>query len=88
MREATVLIGDVSGIVMTQITDQPGVQVYTGNYITGPNGKGGAVYGPKTGIALESQHVPNAINNPAFESVVLKAGEKYDTTTTYKFSVR
>ena len=88
MREASVLVGNVSGIVMTQITDQPGVQLYSGNFISGPKGKDGAAYGPRDGIALESQHVPNAMNNPAFENVVLKAGEKYDTTTTYRFSVR
>ena len=78
-----------SGICMKACTDLPGVQFYAGNFITpGQKGKGGAIYEKRQGFCLESQYYPNSINQEGFASPLLKAGEKYDTTTVYAFSVR
>lgn len=75
-----------SGIRMSVMTDQPGLQFYAGNFISGPAGKHGHVYGRREGFALETQHFPNAVNVLAFESPRLEAGERYSTTTCYTFS--
>ena len=67
-------------------TDQPGVQFYGGNAISGNTpGKLGKPYVARQGLCLETQHYPDAIHNPAFPTCVLKAGEKYDTRTEYRF---
>lgn len=78
-----------SGICLEAYTDLPGVQFYAGNFITPePVGKGGTVYGKRSGFCLESQFYPNAINQEGFASPLLKAGETYETTTCYKLYVR
>ncbi len=87
LRKVAVLTGDTSGITMTVLTDQPGMQVYTGNNIRGPKGKGGKEYAKRDGVALETQHFPNSINTPAFASPVLRAGDRYSTTTCFSFGI-
>lgn len=77
-----------TGIAMTAYTDCPAVQFYAGNFIEDEKGKNGAVYGKRHGFCLESQYCPNAVNDTHFEQPFLKAGEKYDTKTVYKFYVR
>ncbi|MCI8387980.1 MAG: galactose mutarotase [Clostridiales bacterium] len=78
-----------SGRVMSVITDQPGVQVYAGNQMGGDVPfKGGIKQVPRSAICLETQHAPDSPNHPNFPTTTLKAGEKYDTTTVYAFSVR
>lgn len=77
-----------SGIGMEAFTDCCGVQFYAGNFITPQNGKGGAMYGKRSGFCLESQYYPNSVNQEGFASPILKAGEKYATTTSYRFSVK
>ena len=70
-------------------TREPGVQFYTGNHLTGALvGKEGATYFPHSGLCLETQHFPDAPNQPKFPSAVLRPGEPYQTETTYKFSVK
>ena len=87
MREAVVLTDPKSGRVMKVITDQPGVQFYASNCLTETKtGKCGHGYTPRDGLCLETQCYPDAPNHANFPSIVLKAGEKYDTTTTYAFS--
>ncbi len=76
-----------TGIRMEAFTDCCGVQFYAGNYITEHGGKQGARYDKRQGFCLESQYYPDSINAPAFASPLLKAGEKYDTTTSYRFTV-
>ncbi len=76
---------DVSGIAMEVYTDLPGVQVYAGNFLQGEIGKGGVSYRKRQGICFETQHYPDAINHENFPSPILKAGEVYQTRTTYKF---
>lgn len=76
-----------SGICMQLKTTQPGVQLYTANFIDeGRPGKGGASYGPHHAFCLETQHFPDSPNKPNFPSTVLKAGEKYDHKAVFSFS--
>lgn len=79
--------GDRTGIVMEAYTDLPAFQFYAGNFIDNVKGKDGAVYGKRAGFCLESQYIPNAVNEENEEKPVLKAGEKYDTKTVYRFIV-
>ena len=82
-------IGEVtdpeSGRTMEIYTDLPGVQFYSGNYIDNVAGKEGAVYGKRAGFCFETQFFPNCMNIPEFKNCVLKAGEEFNSTTTYKF---
>jgi aldose 1-epimerase len=75
---------------MDVYTQEPGLQFYSGNFLTGKtnDGKGGKAYGYRSAFCLETQHFPDAPNHPAFASTVLKPGETYHTTTTYKFSAK
>ena len=80
-----------TGIALSVYTDQPGLQVYTGNHLTGELvGSGGRTYGEGSGFALETQRfpdTPNHIGEPRWPSVVLRPGEVLRTRTTYKFGV-
>ena len=76
-----------SGRAMEVITDQPGVQLYTGCVTDIPGGKGGVYYGQYSALCLETQHYPDTPNHPEYPSTVLRPGEKYDTTTIYAFRV-
>ena len=84
---AAVVCSEASGIVMTMSTDQPGVQFYTANSLYQRTGKGGAQYGPRSGFCLETQHYPDCIHHPDWPSCILRAGEVFESTTTYEFSV-
>jgi aldose 1-epimerase len=78
-----------SGRVMEVHTTEPGIQLYTGNFLNGSlTGKGGFVYQRHTGFCLETQHFPDSINQPKFPSIVLNPGQTYRQTTTYKFSTK
>lgn len=87
IREAAVLESRNSGRRLTVMSDFPGVQLYTGNWLTGsPLGKGGAVYEDYSGVAIECQGFPDAPNKPDFPSAVLSPGEEYHRTIIFKFS--
>ena len=88
MKKAAEAFSEESGIVMEVFTDLPGMQFYIGNFIEQETGKDGYVYEKRGGFCMETQYYPDAAIRLLFESSVLKAGEKYDTTTIYKFSVR
>ncbi len=77
-----------NGVVMQVLTTEPAVQLYTGNGTSDRKGKGGAEYGWRSGFCLETQHYPDCINHPEWPSCVLKAGEKFDSTTIYKFTTK
>ncbi len=78
-----------SGRVLEVLTTEPGVQFYTGNFLDGTlKGKAGKVYQQRAGFCLETQHFPDSPNKPNFPSTVLKPGQKYATTTVYKFSTK
>lgn len=85
-REVARLTGTRSGIHMTVLTDLPGIQLYTGNYIDDEPGKGGAVYHSRDAVCLETQFWPDAINHKDFPGGVLRAGEEFSSRTTYRFS--
>jgi aldose 1-epimerase len=77
-----------TGRTMEVLTDQPGVQFYTGNFLDGTiHGKGGKVYERRSGFCLETQHFPDSPNHPAFPTTTLKPGERFHSTTIYKFGV-
>jgi len=64
------------------------VQFYTGNFLDGSvKGKDGKAYKQRFGFCLETQHFPDSPNKPDFPSTVLRPGQKYSTTTIYKFGV-
>jgi aldose 1-epimerase len=70
-------------------TDQPGVQLYTGNFLDGKvKGIGGKPYTKHYAFCLETQKFPDSVNQPKFPSVVLRPGETYKTTTVHKFSAK
>jgi aldose 1-epimerase len=76
-----------SGRVLEVLTTQPGLQFYTGNFLDGTiRGKGGKVYGHRYGFCMETQHFPDSPNKPEFPSTELKPGERYHTTTIFRFS--
>ncbi|MCM3872806.1 MAG: galactose mutarotase [Pyrinomonadaceae bacterium] len=77
-----------SGRLLEMWTTEPGVQLYTGNFLNGVSGKAGKVYNRRGGFCLEAQHFPDSPNQPAFPSTVLKPGARYTQTTVYKFSKR
>ncbi|MCI0537609.1 MAG: galactose mutarotase [Verrucomicrobiales bacterium] len=78
-----------SGRVMECHTDQPGIQLYTGNHLDGTlNGIGQETYRQHSGFCLETQHYPDSINKANFPSVVLRPGQTYKTTTIYTFSAK
>ncbi len=86
MRPAAKAIEPVSGRVMEVFTTQPGMQLYTGNHLSGSASNGG--FKQHEGFCLETQHFPDSPNKPEFPTTLLKPGEKYYEATTHKFSVK
>jgi aldose 1-epimerase len=77
----------VSGRELTVWTDQPGVQFYSGNFLTGTLvGISGHIYRQSDGYTFETQHFPNSPNQPNFPSTVLRPGQKFNSTTIFQFS--
>lgn len=74
-----------TGIAMDVYTDRPGLQVYTGNFLSGEYGKGGARYLKRSGICFETQNYPDAVNKANFPSCIYGKGEEYRTKTAYAF---
>ena len=85
-KRAAVLFCRETGIRMTCMTTQPGVQVYSGNSLTERAGKNGRI-GVRQGLCLETQVWPDAIHHQDFPSCVLPAGEELHTQTAYQFSI-
>ena len=78
-----------SGRLLEVLTDQPGLQFYSGNFLDGSVvGKGGINYQFRTGLCLEAQHFPDSPNKPHFPPVTLQPGEVYRQTTIYRFSIK
>ena len=77
-----------SGIKMDVLTDNMGIQFYSGNFLSGVTGKDFKIYNKRSALCLETQNFPNAINQPSFPSCVLKTGETYKRKTTYSFSTK
>lgn len=89
LRKAATVSSAKTGIVMEVLTEEPGIQFYSGNFLTEKMnyGKGNATYGYRSAFCLETQHFPDSPNQPAFPSTVLKPGKEYKTVSVYKFSV-
>jgi aldose 1-epimerase len=85
---AAVAYDPVSGRLMEVHTTQPGVQLYTANWINGEKGKGGKKYGRRWAFCLETQHFADAINKPHFPSTILNPGKAYRHSCIYKFIVK
>ena len=88
VREVATLMSEESGLSMKLFTDTCGMQVYTANMLNNKfSPKENAHYIPRNGIALETQFYPDAINHPEYASPIVKAGEKYRSTTKYQFRI-
>jgi aldose 1-epimerase len=73
--------------VLEVLTDQPGIQFYSGNFLDGTlYGTSHRAYRQGDGLALETQHYPDSPNHPNFPSTVLAPGQRYETTSVYRFS--
>ena len=78
-----------TGRTMEISTTEPGIQLYTGNYLDGTvTGKGGKVYQKNFALCLETQHFPDSPNQPSFPTTVLRPGQKYTHTTVHKFTAK
>lgn len=77
-----------TGRVMEVWTDQPGLQLYTANYLKDTQGKRGQLYRQHHALCLETQHFPDSVNHPNFPSVILRPGEVCRTMTVHRFSTR
>lgn len=87
MTHAATAWGNRTGIVMDVYTEEPGMQLYTGNAMEGKNEmKTGSMDDFRTAFCLETQHFPDSPNQPDFPSTVLEPGDTYSTSTIYKFS--
>lgn len=75
-----------TGRVLEVLTTQPGVQLYTANFLDGTiRGKGGKVYGHRSAFCLETQHFPDSPNQPKFPSTELKPGQTFQSSTVFRF---
>jgi aldose 1-epimerase len=90
LTKAASLYDSVSGRYMEVYTTEPAIQFYSGNFLNGTlkDTKGGQNYVKHGALCLETQHYPDAPNQPSFPNTVLKPGETYKQTTLYRFSVR
>lgn len=89
LRSVAVLRDPASGRSLELLTDQPGVQVYTGNSLDGSlTGKGGAVYGKQAAVCLETQRYPDSIHRPDWPTVRLDPGQTYRHTMVHRFGNR
>lgn len=78
-----------TGRVMEVWTTEPGLQFYSGNFLSGSNiGKGGKRYEHRFGFCLETQHYPDSPNRPQFPSTILNPGQTYSSTTVYRFTAK
>lgn len=86
LKSVALLEGAKSGITMEVLTTQPGMQIYTGNWLAGcPAAPDGKEYADYDGVAIECQGFPDAPNHPEFPTPILRPGEKYDETIIFKF---
>jgi len=91
MRPAALLRSPATGIEMLISSNQPGIQFYSGNFLDGIPGKGGATYRKQDGLCLETQAYPDSINKqgkPGWPNVVLRPGQRYDHRMVHRFSAK
>lgn len=86
---AATVLAPKTGIFLEVFTQEPGIQLYSGNFLKGKDkGKSGKAYEYRTSFCLETQHFPDSPNQPSYPSTVLSPGETYHTSSVYKFSVK
>jgi aldose 1-epimerase len=89
LQVAAEVFDPTSGRVLDVLTTEPGIQFYSGNFLDGTvRGKGGQLYGHRTGFCLETQHFPDSPNHANFPSTVLKPGQVYRSTTVFRLATR
>ncbi len=86
-RKVAVLTSPNSGRVLTIRSTEPGVQLYSGNFLSGQTGKRGKTYPYRSALCLETQHFPDSVNHKDFPSTILKPGESWESQTTYQFTI-
>ena len=87
-RKCATLESPLTGIVLDVYTNEPGIQVYAGNFLDGSlTGKKGITYNQRASVCLETQRYPDTPNKPEWPSAVLRPGEKYMSQCIFKFSV-
>jgi len=87
-RPVATLYEKTSGRKLVVYTDQPGLQLYTANFLDGSlKGKSGKPYLKRGSLCLETQHFPDSPNQPRFPNTILRPGETYQTRTIYQFSI-
>ena len=85
---AAKLTSPTTGISLEVYTDEPGIQVYTGNFLDGTvKGKKGIVYPQRASVCLETQHYPDSPNKPQWPSVILTPGQTYHSHCIFKFTI-
>jgi aldose 1-epimerase len=85
---AAVVRDPKSGRELKVLTTEPGVQFYVGNFLDGCTGKGGKTYPKRSGLCLETQHFPNAVNEPTFAPIILRPGQTYTQTCVYQITAQ
>jgi aldose 1-epimerase len=86
---AATLYEPTTGRVVEAWTTEPGIQIYTGNFLNGtPPGKGGKSYERRSAVCLETQHFPDSPNHPDFPTTALTPGKEFHSVTVYKFSTK
>jgi len=89
LQEAAELCSKTTGRTLKVYTTQPGIQVYTGNWLEGcPEGKRGRIYHDYCAVALEAQHFPDSPHNPSFPSTILKPGKNYHEAIIFAFGTK
>lgn len=85
VRQIAKLRDRASGRTLTVLSDQPGLQFYSGNFLSGQSGKDGKSYVHRGALCLEAQHFPDSVNQPNFPPIWLRPGDEYRQTTIYRF---
>ena len=88
LKKVAKLYSSSSGINMTVLSDLCGLQIYTGNFLSGQAGKTGSKYNKHSGICLETQFYPNSCNDKRFPNPILEAGKEFVSRTVYQFELQ
>lgn len=86
VRRVAVLRHPTNGRTLTVLTDQPGLQFYSGNFLEGQTGKGGKTYAHRSAVCLEAQHFPDSVHHDNFPPIWLDPGKTYRQTTVYRLT--
>ena len=86
LKLAAKLSDPASGRSVQILTTEPGVQLYTGNFLSGQTGKNGKTYAHRSAVCLETQHFPDSVHHDNFPSIILQPGQTFESTTVYRFA--